>query len=93
VTTERRREIRLRAQKKYLQTLKGRATAIRYRQTAKGKAAIKRANEKRVIVATRVIYLGTKAQRDQVHAHIQRRRREFVTRFESGAETQSLSAG
>jgi uncharacterized membrane protein len=77
---------------KWAASEKGKAAARRYRATAKGKATVKRANEKRV-VATRVIYLPTKDTRDLAHALIQRRRREFVTRQSGGAETESVSAG
>jgi hypothetical protein len=79
--------------KKWAASEKVKAAARRYRATAKGKATVKRANEKRVVVATRVIYLPTKDTRDLAHALIQRRRREFVTRQSGGAETESVSAG
>jgi hypothetical protein len=71
---------------------KGKATLHRYRATAKGKACIKRANDKRVVVATRVIYLPTQETRDLAYALIKRRRREFVTRFADGAETQGAAS-
>jgi hypothetical protein len=79
--------------RKYNASEKHRVAALRYRATAKGKAANRRANEKRVVVAQRCFYLKTKAQRDQVHAHIQKRRYEFEQGFESRAETESRTAG
>jgi hypothetical protein len=79
--------------RKYNASEKHKIAALRYRATAKGKASNRRTNEKRVVVAQRCFYLKTKAQRDRVHAHIQRRRREFVTRFACGTKTESVSAG
>ena len=71
-----------------------RASVRKYRQTAKGKAAAKRINAKRIILGGRCIgYAKTADERRAIQAHIQRRRREFVAGFKSGAETQSVSAG
>jgi hypothetical protein len=80
--------------RKYNASEKHRVAALRYRATAKGKAANRRANEKRVVVAQRCFYLKTKAQRDQVHAHIQRRRQAYVAEQgqSRGAEAESVSA-
>jgi hypothetical protein len=87
-------DARRKAVERWYRSDKGKAAARRYRETAKGKAAAKRANEKRITVATRVIYLPTKDTRDLAYALIQRRRREFVTRqsADSGMETDSPDA-
>ena len=63
-----------------------------YEQTAKGKAAKKRYNERRIWLSQRDVMgvAATAEQAQAINAHIQRRKREFIARQSSGTETQSV---
>lgn len=69
-----------------------RAAQKRYEQTAKGKACLKRHRDKRIWLNRNHAIGVAKTIEDAkaINAHIQRRKREFVTRFAAGAETESL---
>ena len=71
--------------------IKQREWQRKYEQTAKGKATKKRHNDKRYwIHRDRPAHAASAEEAQQIRAHINRRKREFIARQSARAEAESV---
>jgi DNA-binding PadR family transcriptional regulator len=71
------------------------AARRRYEQTAKGKATLKRWRDKRIFIGHNdcIGIAATAEQARAINAHIQRRKRVFITGLSTGTEAQGDASG